>query len=278
MKDEIILYRPNELAEHIEVRVEDETVWLTQLQMAELFEATKQNVSLHINNIFKEKELDKDSVVKYSLTTASDGKRYNTAFYNLDVIISVGYRVKSLRGTQFRIWANSVLKDYLLKGYAINQRINNLERKVNQHDEKFKLLIQSSALPQEGIFFDGQVFDARQFVSDIIRNAKHSIILIDNYIDDTTLSLFTKKQQNVKVVIYTSKLSDALKHDFEVFRVQYNDVEIHQFSKSHDRFLIVDDRDVYHIGASLKDLGQKWFAFSKMEWAANDIIQRVKHC
>lgn len=278
MKDEIILYRPNELAEHIEVRVEDETVWLTQLQMAELFEATKQNVSLHINNIFKEKELDKDLVVKYSLTTASDGKRYNTAFYNLDVIISVGYRVKSLRGTQFRIWANSVLKDYLLKGYAINQRINNLERKVNEHDEKFKLLIQSSALPQEGIFFDGQVFDARQFVSDIIRNAKHSIILIDNYIDDTTLSLFTKKQQNVKVVIYTSKLSDALKHDFEVFRVQYNDVEIHQFSKSHDRFLIVDDRDVYHIGASLKDLGQKWFAFSKMEWVANDIIQRVKHC
>lgn len=278
MKDEIILYRPNVLAEHIEVRVEDETVWLTQLQMAELFEATKQNVSLHINNIFKEKELDKDSVVKYSLTTASDGKRYNTAFYNLDVIISVGYRVKSLRGTQFRIWANSVLKDYLLKGYAINQRINNLERKVNQHDEKFKLLIQSSALPQEGIFFDGQVFDARQFVSDIIRNAKHSIILIDNYIDDTTLSLFTKKQQNVKVVIYTSKLSDALKHDFEAFRAQYNDVEIHQFSKSHDRFLIVDDRDVYHIGASLKDLGRKWFAFSKMEWAANDIIQRVKHC
>lgn len=276
---EIIIYQPEDIHNFsIEVRVEDETVWLTQLQMAELFEATKQNISLHINNIFKEKELYKDSVVKYSLTTASDGKRYNTAFYNLDVIISVGYRVKSLRGTQFRIWANSVLKDYLLKGYAINQRINNLERKVNEHDEKFKLLIHSSTLPQEGIFFDGQVFDARQFVSDIIRNAKHSIVLIDNYIDDTTLSLFTKKQQNVKVVIYSSKLSDALKHDFEAFRAQYNDVEIHQFSKSHDRFLIVDDRDVYHIGASLKDLGRKWFAFSKMEWAANDIIQRVKHC
>jgi len=178
------------------------------------------------------------------------------------------------------------VRSILNTNYNINRQLIELENKQvafelstnNRFDVVFDAISSKQLTPQEGIFFDGQVFDARQFVSDIIRNAKHSIVLIDNYIDDTTLSLFTKKQQNVKVVIYSSKLSDALKHDFEAFRAQYNDVEIHQFSKSHDRFLIVDDRDVYHIGASLKDLGRKWFAFSKMEWAANDIIQRVKHC
>jgi hypothetical protein len=247
--------------------------------MAELFEATKQNVSLHINNIFKEKELDKDSVVKYSLTTASDGKRYNTSFYNLDVIISVGYRVKSLRGTQFRIWANKILKDYLLKGYAINKRMDRIEDNVESLKNKVNeidLQIKTSLPPHEGVLFDGQIFDAWKFVSDIIKTAKTSIHLIDNYVDETVLILLSKRGKAVKAIIYTQKISKQFQLDIEKHNAQYEKIEVKEFSKSHDRFLIIDKRDVYHIGASLKDLGRKWFAFSKMEWDANDIIQRVK--
>jgi hypothetical protein len=277
---EIIIYQPEDIHNFsIEVRVEDETVWLTQLQMAELFEATKQNVSLHINNIFKEKELDKDSVVKYSLTTASDGKRYNTSFYNLDVIISVGYRVKSLRGTQFRIWANKILKDYLLKGYAINKRMDRIEDNVESLKNKVNeidLQIKTSLPPHEGVLFDGQIFDAWKFVSDIIKTAKTSIHLIDNYVDETVLILLSKREKAVKAIIYTQKISKQFQLDIEKHNAQYEKIEVKEFSKSHDRFLIIDKRDVYHIGASLKDLGRKWFAFSKMEWDANDIIQRVK--
>jgi hypothetical protein len=277
---EIIIYQPEDIHNFsIEVRVEDETVWLTQLQMAELFEATKQNVSLHINNIFKEKELDKDSVVKYSLTTASDGKRYNTSFYNLDVIISVGYRVKSLRGTQFRIWANKILKDYLLKGYAINKRMDRIEDNVESLKNKVNeidLQIKTSLPPHEGVLFDGQIFDAWKFVSDIIKTAKTSIHLIDNYVDETVLILLSKRGKAVKAIIYTQKISKQFQLDIEKHNAQYEKIEVKEFSKSHDRFLIIDKRDVYHIGASLKDLGRKWFAFSKMEWDANDIIQRVK--
>jgi len=192
MKDEIILYRPDELIEHIEVRIDEDTVWLTQQQMATLFNQTKQNISLHINNCFKEGELQQNSVVKESLTTAKDGKKYTTKYYNLDVIISVGYRVKSKQGTQFRIWATNVLKDYLLKGYAINNRINRLEdnleelsKKVNQID----LQISSHLIPTQAVFFDGQIFDAYELASKIIRSAKKNIVLIDNYIDENTLPI-----------------------------------------------------------------------------------------
>jgi hypothetical protein len=172
---EIIIYQPDNESTKLEVRLEDETVWLTQAQMSDLFQTTRNNITLHVSNIFKERELEENSVCKDSLLTAKDGKRYNTKLYNLDVIISVGYRVKSRRGTQFRIWANKVLKDYLLKGYAINKKVERIERKLTEHDQKFDLLIKSSLLPNEGIFYDGQIFDAWQFASGLIKSARESM-------------------------------------------------------------------------------------------------------
>ncbi len=206
---EIILYQ-SEDSTQLEVRIEDETVWLTQVQMSELFQTTRNNVTLHISNIFKEGELERNSVCKESLLTASDGKSYKTTFYNLDVIISVGYRVKSKRGTQFRIWANSVLKEYLMKGYVLNHRINQLEKKVFEHDQKFDLLIKTSLPPNEGIFYDGQIFDAWKFAADLVKSAKKSIVLIDNYIDESVLHLLSKRNAGVKIIIYTSRISNQL--------------------------------------------------------------------
>ncbi len=273
---EIIIYQPNSASFHLEVRMEDETVWLTQAQMLELFDSSKQNISLHINNIFKEGELQKEAVVKYSLTTASDGKRYKTSFYNLDVIISVGYRVKSHRGTQFRIWANGVLKKYLLKGYALNQRIEHIEKKLIEHDKTFELFIKTDLPPTEGIFYDGQIFDAYQFVADIIKSAKKSIILINNYIDETVLTLLSKMTYNVTATIFTKSITRQLSLDIKKYNAQYPKITVNQFSKSHDRFLIIDHETIYHIGASLKDLGKKWFAFSKIELEAVEIIARLE--
>jgi len=275
-KVEIIIYQQDNQSSMLEVRIEEETVWLTQAQMAELFFATKQNISLHINNIFKEGELHKGSVVKESLTTASDGKKYSTKLYNLDVIISVGYRVKSKRGTQFRIWANKILKDYLLKGYVLNQRVDRIERKLQEHDQKFDVIINSALKPTEGIFYDGQVFDAWQFVSRIIKDAKHKIVLIDNYIDDTVLTILSKRRVDVKATIYTAKISKQLKLDIRKHNTQYPKIEINIFKQSHDRFLIIDNKTVYHIGASLKDLGKKWFAFSKIDIDASEMIDKLK--
>ncbi|MDD3528200.1 MAG: RhuM family protein [Bacteroidales bacterium] len=211
MKNEIILYRPNELAEHIEVRLEDETVWLSQQQMATLFDQTKQNVSLHINNCFKEGELEKKTTVKESLTVQKEGSRTvkrKLEYYNLDVIISVGYRVKSKQGTQFRIWATRVLKDYLLKGYTINNRMNRLEDNVEALRNKVSeidLQINTHLIPTQGVFFDGQVFDAYQLASRIIRSAKKNIILIDNLIDESTLTHLSKKARGVRVLLLTKK-------------------------------------------------------------------------
>ena len=273
---EIILYQ-SENSTQVEVRIENETVWLTLNQMSELFERDKSVISRHIRNIFDENELDRNSVVAKNATTALDGKIYQVEYFNLDVIISVGYRVKSKRGTQFRIWANSILKDYLLKGYAVHQRIDRLERKIHEHDEKFDMLIKSSIPPKEGIFYDGQIFDAWKFASDLIKSAGKSIVLIDNYIDDSVLQLFSKREKNVKAVIYTSKISDELHLDIEKYKKQYEPLEVKVFTKSHDRFLIIDNVTVYHIGASLKDLAKKWFAFSKIELDATEIIRKIEN-
>ena len=274
---EIIIYQSNTLSHHIEVRMEDETVWLTQLQMVALFKSTKQNISLHINNIFKEEELQENSVVKYSLTTASDGKKYKTKLYNLDVIISVGYRVKSKTGTQFRIWATNTLKTYLLKGYVIQDRIESIEKRLYEQDTKINLLLKTNLPPNEGIFYEGQIFDAYQFVSEIIKSAQKSVILIDNYIDENVLMLLAKRNNKVKATIYTSKVDQQLKQDLEKHNMQYSPIAIEIFKKSHDRFLIIDKTLVYHIGASLKDLGKKWFAFSKMNLNAIEIISRLSN-
>jgi hypothetical protein len=277
---EIVIYKAFDSSEfQIEVRVEDETVWLTQTQMVELFSSTKQNISLHINNIFKEGELNSTSTVKEYLTVQMEGKRQvqrNITIYNLDVIISVGYRVKSKRGTQFRIWANQVLKNYLLKGYVLNHRLDKIENKLLEHDQKFELLINTHIPPKEGIFYDGQIFDAYLFVSDIIKSATTSIVLIDNYVDESVLLLMSKRNTNVEATIYTANVSAQLKLDLKKFNAQYPEVEIRTYTNSHDRFLVIDNTIVYHIGASLKDLGKKWFAFSKIELDALEILSKLK--
>jgi hypothetical protein len=274
---EIVIYRASDSADfQIEVRVEDETVWLTQSQMSELFQTTRNNITLHISNIFKEKELEEFSVCKEYLLTAQDGKNYKTKLYSLDVIISVGYRVKSLRGTQFRIWANKILRDYLLKGYAINQRIDKIESKLDEHDQKFNLLIKTNLPPHEGIFYDGQIFDAWLFVSGLVKSAKKSVVLIDNYVDESVLILLSKRNANVEAVIYTDDISKQLEQDVKRFNAQYAEIELRRFSRSHDRFLIIDRHEVYHIGASLKDLGKKWFAFSKIDLDAKEMLERLE--
>lgn len=267
MNNEIVIYQTEMLSSHIEVRIEDETVWLTQLQMVDLFQSTKQNISLHINNVFKEGELDEFATVKDYLTVQQEGSRNikrRVKLYNLDVIISVGYRVKSKTGTQFRIWATNTLKSYLLKGYAIQNRIENIEKKIFEHDKKIEILLHTNLPLNQGVFYDGQIFDAHSFVSKLVKSANVSIVLLDNYIDESVLTLLSKRIKDVRVTIYTKSISKQLKLDLERFNTQYEPVEVKEFAKSHDRFLIIDEIEVYHIGASLKDLGKKWFAFSKL--------------
>ena len=270
---EIIFYHPEESLE-LEVRLEDETVWLNRQQLSELFNRDIKTIGKHINNALKEELKDLPVVANFA-TTARDGKTYKMEFYNLDMILSIGYRVKSQSGIRFRIWANNVLKDYLLKGYAINQRIENIEAKLFEHDQKIDFFVKTSLPPVEGIFFDGQLFDAYKFAADLIRSARKSIVLIDNYIDENVLMLFTKRSPGVTVTIYTAQISKQLTLDLQRHNAQYAPVIIKQFKQSHDRFLLIDDKDIYHIGASLKDLGKKWFAFSKLNLDIKDIIQKI---
>lgn len=275
-KSEIILYQPEETFK-LEVRLESDTVWLTQQQMAELFQTSKQNISLHTNNVFKEKELQEISTVKYSLTVQQEGNRKvkrNIAYYNLDVIISVGYRVKSQRGTDFRIWATKVLKEYLLKGYAINQRMEQLEQRVAKTEEKIDFFVRTSLPPAEGIFFEGQIFDAYVFATNLIKSARKTIILIDNYVDENTLLMLSKRNEGVKATLYTAKLNKQLQLDLQRHNAEYQPIDIREYRQSHDRFLIIDS-EVFHIGASLKDLGKKWFAFSKLHFSPQELIKRI---
>jgi hypothetical protein len=262
MKNEIILYQTDELPKHIEVKVDsqNDTFWLSLNQIAFLFDRDKSVISRHLKNIFNENELDRDSVVAFFATTATDGKSYSVEHFNLDAILSVGYRVNSKRGTQFRIWANRVLKDYLLKGYAINQRMNRIEDHVEQLAKKVSeidLQISSHLIPTQGIFFDGQVFDAYELASRIIRSAKKNIILIDNYLDERTLIHLSKKQQGVTVTLLTKEVDKKLSLDIQKANEQFGKIEVKVFKHSHDRFLIIDHQEVFHLGASLKDLGKK---------------------
>lgn len=277
MKDEIVIYQADELSEHLEVIVENETVWLNRQQIASLFDRDVKTIGKHIANVLDE-ELKGFSVVAKIATTASDGKTYQTEHYNLDMIISVGYRVKSQRGIQFRVWANNILKDYLLKGFSVNNRMNRIEENMEALKNKvhaIDLQINTHLIPTQGIFFDGQVFDAYTFVSDLVRSSNESIVLVDNYVDDTVLTLFSKKNTNVRCTILTKNISKHLQLDAEKFNAQYPTLQIKSFDKAHDRFLIIDNRDVYHIGASLKDLGKKWFAFSKMDKDSVTIINSI---
>ncbi len=277
MKDEIVLYHPDELSTHIEVRLYGENIWLNRQQISVLFDRDIKTIGKHIVNVLKE-ELKGFSVVAKFATTASDGKVYQVEHYNLDVIISIGYRVKSQRGIQFRIWANKVLKDYLLRGYAVHKRIDRIEDDVHSMKKRmdgFDMQINTSLPPNEGIFYNGQVFDAWNFLSGLIKSAQRSIALIDNYVDDSVLTVLSKRLDNVSAIIYTSNFTKQLKTDLQKHNEQYPNIEIKIFKKAHDRFLIIDNKTVYHIGASLKDLGKKWFAFSKIELDAKEIIEKL---
>ena len=274
--NEIILYQPDDTLA-LDVRVEDESVWLNRNQIAELFGRDVKTIGKHINNSLREELVGLPTVAKFA-TVQKEGNRMVTRYveyYNLDVIISVGYRVKSPRGIQFRVWANKVLKDYLLRGYSINQRLMQLEdridRRLSEHDrhllqldEKVDFFVRSSLQPKEGVFFNGQIFDAYVLVADLIRQAKTRIVVIDNYIYDSVLVQLSKRNPGVTVDIYDGQISKQLKQDVEKHNEQYPGVTLHKYAKAHDRFLIIDE-EVYHIGASLKDLGKKLFAFSKME-------------
>jgi hypothetical protein len=234
-KNEIILYQPDDLSTKLEVLVESDTIWLTQAQIVTLFDSSKANISEHVKHIFQTNELEENSTVRIFRTVKKEGNRTvsrDLTHYNLDMIISVGYRVNSFRGTQFRIWANKVLKNYLLKGYALNQRMNRIENNVENLIEKVNsidLQINSELLSKQGIFYNGQIFDAYVFVSDLIKSAKTSILLIDNYIDESVLQLFTKRNKAVTVRIYTKNITKILKQDLEKHNAQYPKIKIKRF-------------------------------------------------
>ena len=283
MKDEIVLYQPNETIQ-LEVHLKDETVWLSQQQMAELFATDRTSILRHIGNIYKTHELDESATCAKIAQVRQEGGRTivrQIPFYNLDIIISVGYRVNSIRGTRFRQWANKVIKDYMLKGYAVNQRLLNIEnqlvsqqKQLAKHQEQIDFFVRTSLPPVEGIFYDGQIFDAYTFVNDRIREAKKRIVLIDNYVDDSVLKMLDKRAKGVSAKVYTKYFTPQLSLDFDKHNAQYAPIEVEQFDRSHDRFLCVDET-VYHIGASLKDLGKKWFAFSRMEQTTDELLSKM---
>ena len=276
-RGEIILYQPDSEV-RLEVRLENETVWLSIEEMSQLFGRDISVIGKHIRNVFKEGELLKEAVWAKFAYTASDGKTYQVDYYNLDVIISVGYRVKSHRGTQFRQWANKVLKEYLLKGHVINYRLEHMDTRLQKHERQIEYLtdkvdffVRTSLPPVEGVFYDGQIFDAYKFATDLIRSAKKSILLIDNYVNESVLLMLSKRNAGVKADIYTQTVSRQLQLDLQKHSSQYPPISIHVYKKCHDRFLIIDGTDVWHIGASLKDLGKKMFAFSRLDIPATAI-------
>ncbi|MGJ0339096.1 RhuM family protein [Aliarcobacter cryaerophilus] len=285
----LVVYNDGEL--ELKVSVDSKTIWLTQLQMSQLFDTSTDNVGLHLKNIYLEKELDENSTTEFFSVVRKEGNRLvkrELKHYNLDVIICVGYRVSSLRATKFRQWATSVLKNYIQNGYVINgEKITNdrfvsLENDVNilkSQINKINSKIKNNSLEfNQNIFFDGQIYDAYSFVNDLLKLAKSEIVLIDNYIDDTVFTLFSK-YPNINFTIYTSTISKQLKLDFEKYSKQYKNISLKTFKSSHDRFLIIDKKEIYHLGASLKDLGKKWFAFSKMSLNSlnlDDILHKLE--
>ena len=273
--NEIILYQPDSTVK-LEVRLENETVWLTQQQIADLFGTKRPAITKHLANIYKSGELKEDSTCSILEHMGNEGtQRYTTKYYNLDAILSVGYRVNSKNATLFRQWANKVLKEYLLRGYSVNQRLmhmeNRIDHRLSEHDQQIKelsnrmdLFVRTSLPPKEAIIFDGQIFDAYTLMCDLIRSATNRIIIVDNYIDDSVFRQLDKRAAGVSATIFTPSISRALRQDLERHNAQYAPIEVRAFRRAHDRFLIIDDT-VYHVGASFKDLGKKLTAFSKME-------------
>ena len=275
-RGEIILYQPDDSVK-MEVRIENETVWLNRQQLAELFDRDIKTIGKHLNNALKE-ELEGLATVAKFATVQKEGDRIVTRqveYYNLDMILSVGYRVKSQRGIEFRRWSNQVLKEYLLRGYSINQRLSVLEQTDCEHSKKIDFFVRTSLPPIEGIFFDGQIFDAYTFAANLIKSARKSLILIDNYVDEAVLLMFSKRMPGVNAMIYTQRITPRLQLDLDRHNNQYPPIDIRIYQQGHDRFLIIDDTDVYHIGASLKDLGKKLFAFSRMNIPASLILNQL---
>jgi prophage antirepressor-like protein len=278
----IVVYNDGEL--ELKVSVNEETIWLNADEIAYIFNVNRPAIVKHIGNIYKDDELDKNATCSILEQVAKDGKIRKINFYNLDIIISVGYRVNSKKATKFRQWATLILKNYIQNGYVINgekitnERFISIENEVNTlklQMSEFKSLVKNNKLEtNQGIFFDGQLYDAYSFVSDLIKKAKDEIILIDNYIDDTTLTLFSKNP-HIKVTIFTNTISKQLKLDFEKYSKQYDNITLKTFQNSHDRFLIIDKKEIFHIGASIKDLGKKWFAFSKINLDIDDLIKKL---
>ena len=281
VQGEVIFYQPDNTM-RLEVRLEDETVWLTQQQMVTLFQSSKANVSEHIRNIYDQGELEQEATVRNFRTVRKEGNRMvnrTLTYYNLDTIISVGFRVNTKRGIMFRQWANRTLKEYLLRGYAFhqqmiamqrqidvrleeqNERLSAVENHLHEHDQKFDMIVKTPELPNEGVFFDGQIFDAFKLVMQLIKSAEHRIILIDNYINEDILTMFDQRVNGVTACIYTARIDSAMQLAIQRHDAQYDPILVNVFRMSHDRWLIIDDK-VYHFGASLKDLGKKWFGVS----------------
>lgn len=282
-KNEIIVYQPEGGEFHIEVRVENETVWLTQAQMAELFNSTRNNVTLHIKNIFQENELDAKSVCKESLLTANDGKKYRTKIYNLDVIISVGYRVKSIQGTRFRQWANQVLKEHMLKGFSVNQRLvshenrlENLDSRVIYLEKQVDFFVKANLPPSEGLLPAHSQWSGYEFAVQLVRSAKKELIIIDPFANDMVLSLMAKRAEGVNAVIYSARITHAMREEEARLNRQFPTVHLENMREVHDRFVIVDDV-VYHVGASFKDLGNQMTAFSVLNFVTKEqVLAMVK--
>ena len=290
-KGEIVLYQPNDNI-RLEVRLQDETVWLTQQQMAELFNTTRNNITLHIGNIFKEGELEVNSVRKESLLTAADGKNYRTKYYNLDVIISVGYRVKSPIGTRFRQWANAVLKDYLLRGYAVHQqvmalqqinlridaqndRIARIEGTLDQQQQQLDFVVRANEKPEELLIPTGCVWDAYMFVCGLIRSAEKRIILVDNFVDERVLTMLDKRNKGVSAEVHT-RYHEQTKLDFDKHNQQYEPISYVQLPHAvHDRYLIVDD-DVWLLGTSVKDMGRSLCTIIKVGFTPETVMTMIK--
>ena len=284
--ESIVVYKSNDGIVQLEVQLANETVWLTLSQLAMLFDRDKSVISRHLRNIYAEGELTREATVAKNATVQDESGRMvvrQIEYYNLDVIISIGYRVKSLRGTQFRQWANKVLKEYLLRGYSINQHLLYVEQRIDHQlqehtaqihelQDKVDFFVRTSLPPKEGVFYNGQIFDAYVFATDLIKSAKKSITLIDNYIDESVLLMLAKRNKSVTATIITRSISDTLTLDLEKHNKQYPPIDVQESNKYHDRFLIIDEV-VYHLGASLKDLGKRLFAFSKMELSSNMVIK-----
>ena len=286
-KGTVVLYQPNNEVS-LEVRILDETVWLTQDQMAQLFQSSRTNIVEHIKHIYEVFELRESSTCRKFRQVQKEGRRIvsrKIPIYNLDMIISVGYRVNTERGINFRQWANKILKDYILRGYCFNTNLQYAEQRIDhkllEHDkrldaveEKIDFIVKTNLPPQQGVFYDGQVYDAHLFVCDLVRRATKSVVLIDNYVDESILALLDKRSNGVTAKIITGRLPETFRHDLERHDAQYAPIEIERNSRIHDRFLCIDDT-VYHIGASIKDLGKKLFAFNRMEMKTEELLSHI---